>query len=84
MPPADGQDPLDAIISAITPYIGEHMARSAAQAHCAKLGIDGTRPTAEQLAALIMRLESGLHVFIGREKASAVMGGLRQTLVARS
>jgi hypothetical protein len=74
-------DPLGAIIAAITPFIGEHMARSAARAHCEKLGIKGEKPTPEQLKQLIARLESGLHIFIGREKAGAVMAALRQSLL---
>jgi hypothetical protein len=77
-------DALTTIVATITPFIGEHMARSATRAHCDKLGITNGQLTPEQAKALIARLESGLFVFIGREKASSVMNGLRQTLALPS
>lgn len=73
-------DPVEQIIAALTPYLGAHMARSAAQAHCQKLGIDGKEASAEQIEKLVDRLQTGLHVFIGREKSVAVMQGIRQAL----
>jgi len=74
-------DPVEHIIAGLTPYIGAHMARSAAQAHCRKLGLDGTDLSAEQVEKLVARLETGLHVFIGREKTALVMAGIRERLV---
>jgi len=68
------------IVSAITPLIGENMARSAARVHCEKLGIAESHVTREQLAMLISRLETGLHVFVGRDKALSLMAGLRERL----
>lgn len=68
------------IVAALTPYLGEHMARSAALAHCQKLGIAGPEASAEQIEELVDRLQRGLHVFIGREKSTAVMDGIRRTL----
>jgi len=68
------------IVAAITPYIGENMARSAARVHCEKLGLGEGPLTTEQLGRLISRLESGLCVFMGREKASSLMTPLRMKL----
>lgn len=73
-------DAVQQIVAGLTPYIGAHMARSAAVAHCQKLGIAGPDVSAEQLEKLIARLETGLHVFIGREKSATVMAAIRQTL----
>ena len=75
-------DPVEHIVAGLTPYIGAHMARSAALAHCQKLGIAGPDATPEQVEKLVARLETGLHVFIGREKTLAVMAGIRERLVS--
>ena len=70
------------IVTAITPFVGENMARSAARVHCEKLGIGEPTMTGEQLDALIARLETGLRVFMGRDKASSLMAPLRLKLGA--
>ena len=76
-------DVVQQIIAGLTPYIGEHMARSAATAHCQKLGIaNGAPVTPEQLDQLVARLEKGLHIFIGREKSTTVMAAIRQRLAS--
>ncbi len=68
------------IVTAITPFIGENMARSAARVHCEKLGIAEPHVTPVQIGLLIARLETGLCVFMGREKASSLMAPLRVKL----
>ena len=68
------------IIAAITPFIGENMARSATRVHCEKLGISDAHVTPEQVEMLIARLETGLRVFMGREKATSLMQPLRVKL----
>jgi len=73
-------DAVQEIVTAITPYVGENMARSAARVHCEKLGIPDGPVTPEQIAQLIARLETGLRVFMGRDKASSLMGPLRLKL----
>jgi hypothetical protein len=77
-------DAVHEIVTAITPFIGENMARSAARVHCEKLGIAEAHATREQIQMLIARLETGLCVFMGREKASSLMAPLRQKLAAAS
>ena len=77
-------DALQLIVAGLTPYIGAHMAQSAAMAHCQKLGIAGPDISAEQIEKLIARLETGLHVFIGREKSGTVIAAIRQTLGDRA
>jgi hypothetical protein len=73
-------DAVQEIVTAITPFIGENMAKSAARVHCEKLGIGGVEATPEQIVLLITRLETGLFVFMGRERASSVMSPLRTRL----
>ena len=68
------------IIAAITPFIGENMARSATRVHCEKLGISDPNVTPEQVEMLIARLETGLRVFMGRDKANSLMAPLRVKL----
>ncbi|HEV7499583.1 MAG TPA: hypothetical protein VGQ33_06235 [Vicinamibacteria bacterium] len=70
------------IVAEIAPFIGENMARSAAQMHCEKLGIGDPTMTSEQLDLLIARLETGLRVFMGREKSASLMAPLRTRLGA--
>jgi hypothetical protein len=73
-------DAVQEIVTAITPFIGENMAKSAARVHCEKLGISGVEATPEQIALLITKLETGLCVFMGRERATSVMDPLRTRL----
>jgi len=73
---------VEQIVAAVAPFVGENMARSATRVHCEKLAIvDGTM-TPQQLDALITRLETGLRVFMGREKAANLMTPLRTRLGA--
>lgn len=71
---------LETIHRIVSPVLGENMARSAAQAHCRGLGINGEEITAAQLSALIDRMGKGLNVFVGREKAGAVVAELQRAL----
>ena len=68
------------IVAAITPFIGENMARSATRVHCEKLGIAEPHVTPQQVGMLITRLETGLRVFMGRDKANSLMQPLRVKL----
>jgi hypothetical protein len=68
------------IIATISPFIGENMARSATRVHCEKLGIAEPEVTPQQVAQLITRLETGLRIFMGRDKANSLMAPLRVKL----
>ena len=68
------------IVAAITPFIGENMARASTRVHCEKLGIAEPEVTPQQVAMLISRLESGLRIFMGRDKANSLMAPLRVKL----
>jgi hypothetical protein len=68
------------IVAAITPFIGENMARSATRVHCEKLGIADPQISPQQVDMLIARLETGLRVFMGRDKATSLMQPLRLKL----
>jgi hypothetical protein len=70
---------LQTIVRVVGPYVGETMARSAAAAHCQKLGI-AAEVGSEQLEALVARLGSGLNIFLGRDKSARVVTELRQAL----
>jgi len=71
-------DVLATIIRILSPYVGETMARSATQAHCQKLGIDGGEISGDQIEGLIGRLGSGLNFFGGGERAAAVVEELKR------
>lgn len=68
------------MVGVLTPYIGDTMARSAAEAHCQKLGVVGGSLGPEQLDALLAKIGSGLNIFLGRDKSAAVVGEVRRAL----
>ena len=74
---------IDAVVKVLGPHIGDTMARSAAEAHCQKLGISaGNAVAADQIEMLLGKLSGGLNIFLGREKSAAVIGDVRQALAA--
>lgn len=70
---------LENVAQVVAPVLGETMARSAAKAHCERLGVSGEM-TPEQVAALVDKMGMGLNVFVGREKAQTVVAELRRRL----
>ena len=79
-PALSTSDVVQTIVRVVAPYLGETMARSAAHAHCQKLGIDGDQMLSGQAEALIAKMGAGLNVFVGREKASVVVADLRKAI----
>jgi len=71
---------LTKIVTVLQPYLGATMAEASTRAHCEKLGIAGEVVSAEQLAALLTKLGSGLSVFVGREQSGKVMNEIRDAL----
>ena len=82
---AKTKDTLDTIVGMLSPYLGETMARAAALAHCQKLGIvvESAEITKDQIDALLRRFGQGLNIFIGREKAAAVVGEIHAAMASR-
>jgi hypothetical protein len=83
-PALSTSDVVQTIVRVVAPYLGETMARSAAQAHCQKLGIVGERMEASQAEALIGKVGAGLNVFVGRERSAAVVAELRRAIEGRA
>jgi hypothetical protein len=72
------------IVDVMAPYIGDTMSRSATEAHCRKLGISTGSPISpEQLESLLGKLTGGLNIFLGRDKAAAVIADVRSALAER-
>lgn len=82
-PALSTRDVLQTIVRVVSPYLGETMARSAAQAHCQKLGIEAERMRPAEAEALIGKMGAGLNVFVGREKSSAIVAELRRAIEGR-
>jgi hypothetical protein len=76
----------DAVIAAMThvlaPVLGESMARASAQAHGARLALASGRISTEQADALVGKLNSGLIVFVGRERATVLASEMRAAVAA--
>jgi len=68
------------MVKVLAPYIGDTMARSAADAHCQKLGIADGSLGPEQLDLLLAKIGSGLNIFLGRDKSAVVVGEVRRAL----
>lgn len=68
------------IAIAISPYIGEMMAKTSIETHCKRLGIDVSKVTEADAERLLQQLGLGLNVFIGREKTEAVMLQIRKSI----
>ena len=77
------REAVEAVVRVLGPHIGDTMARSAAEAHCQKLGIAAASMVrSDQLESLLGRLGGGLNIFLGREKSAAVIGEVRAALSA--
>jgi hypothetical protein len=76
----------DAVIAEMTrvlaPVLGESMARASAQAHGSKLALTNGRISAEEADTLVGKLNSGLIVFVGRERAAGLAEQMRGALSA--
>lgn len=64
---------LETISRVLEPYIGKLMARTSAAAHCNDLGIRSATMDGQQIAALLEKLGLALIIFLGRDKAAAVV-----------
>jgi hypothetical protein len=74
---------ISAVVRVLGPHIGETMARSAAEAHCQKLGLDAAGPIGpHQLDALLAKLSGGLNIFLGRDRSRAAIDEVRRALGA--
>ena len=73
---------LEVIHASLSPYVGRLMASTAAVAHCRTLGIDGELIDSGQIDALLEKLGLGLIIFVGKEKADAVIASARRAIDA--
>jgi hypothetical protein len=70
------------MVSVMAPYIGETLARSAAEVHCRNVGVREAEIDAGQVELVLRKLEAGLHIFLGREKSAAAIVDMRSALRA--
>lgn len=73
---------LDAVSRVLEPLIGRLMARTAPSAHCSDLGIRSAVVDGAQIEALLEKLGLALIIFLGRDKAAAVVEDMRKAIVA--
>jgi hypothetical protein len=69
-----------AFADALSPYIGRNLAGASLRGHFEKLGIEEREVTEAEVAAVIQLIKPGLHVFVGRERASSVVDELYRAL----
>lgn len=73
---------LDAISRVLEPYIGKLMARTSASAHCNDLGIRSAVIDGAQIEALLEKLGLALIIFLGKDKAAAVVVAMREAIAS--
>ena len=64
----------------LAPLIGDNLARSSVKLHSEKLGLNGSQLDREQVDALLAQIGLGLRVFVGAEKADALIEQILATL----
>jgi hypothetical protein len=68
------------IATALTPFVGQMMARSSVEMHCKRLGLDASKLEGSELDRLLHQIALGLNVFIGRDKSEAVLRDIRTSI----
>ena len=63
-------DALQIITRALTPHVGETMARTATLAHCRKLGIGEPFVQTADVERLLQALSNGLNVLVGKKRSA--------------
>ena len=61
------------VVHALSPYVGATMAGASVRGLCQKLALEGARLDRSQVEKLIDALAPGVHVFVGKEKARALV-----------
>jgi hypothetical protein len=67
---------LAAIADLMSPFVGATMARASVHGFAARLGLDKPRMTRAQVESLLEALAPGLDVYVGGEKAKALVGSM--------
>ncbi len=70
----------DVTRAVLAPYIGDLMARTAAAAHCRRLGIEGPVLDHHEVELLLEKLGLGLVIFLGHGKTALVIASVRQAI----
>ena len=73
-------DAVQVMVTVMAPYIGDTLARSAAEAHCRKLEVLGGTIGPDQIELVLGKLLAGLNIFLGRERSAAVVADVRRAL----
>jgi hypothetical protein len=68
-----------AVTAALTPFVGRTMAEATVRGHLQKLGAVGEL-SPEQIETLLLRIEPGLNVFVGSERARQLTHEIRRRL----
>jgi hypothetical protein len=69
-----------AIETALRPYVGATMARTAAAAHAQRLGLGGPHLDDEQVGKLLGKLALGLMILVGEERTQSVVASMRRAI----
>jgi hypothetical protein len=73
---------IETIRKAISPFVGDTMARASTDTLGRKVGFEGHLVSGAQALALVEKVSQGLNVFVGREKAEQVQQEILRLLAA--
>jgi hypothetical protein len=71
--PAPKEQALAIIVRALSPYVGATMAGASVRGICERLGLDATHIHRDHLQRLLDALAPGLDVYVGKERARALV-----------
>jgi hypothetical protein len=71
------------VVRALSPYVGPTMAGASVRGLCEKLGLDADHLPHDHLERLLDAIAPGLDVYVGREKARAVVSEIRAAVGAQ-
>lgn len=75
-------DAVQAISSALAPFVGVTMARAATLAQLKRLGVAEAEIRPSEVEALLHQLSGGLNVFVGKFRSAEAIGSARRELAA--
>ena len=68
------------VVDILSPFIGASLARASVAVHVQKLNL-GASMTAEELESFLNRLSTGIRVFVGNDKAAALVSRIQRAVM---
>ena len=73
-------DPVETIVSTLSPFIGANMSRAVVMSELSKIGTQPEQLSASDLERIVKTLALGLNVFVGNAKSVIIAEDMRKKL----